>query len=519
VNNRYVYLIVITVVICHVPAAYCQPDSSAGNLVVDIVVRYPVIAKVFRGIEFTLESAIAGQLNSQYVAAWKNGRKFILPQEFNVLLQEIPNRSKISTKDRIEAFIRLAYWTLDPQLKIEKQTDVDFRSPKYTLIYTILVTVNLPETGSQHRRLDIRLKQDEIIKANEFVNGWRIGFITPKRTRYFQNMTLDSTVVVSNKLLKEMFPDVVFQREYSHSTDVIPNRFFEVFSAWFQGQHFQIPGDFNLLVGKNLQQRIPSDEELLRTYVILNSRIGDELVIDKIRKQDYEFDTEHYNYELEISSLDKVNHPDTVKAYFNVADHKVIFGRYEKESTYGAFSAPNPILSNEDLNYGKLVRTVPINRELFSRVFPGAVIEYEEFDTAYPYNRRLCACYLNYKFILPDDFNLLYKLTSVDDQRREEDRVEAYFRAFHLQYGREIKILKNEPTSLIKDDISYKRHVIYEIIGGIEGVDAGQECWINLDDEELFSVGSYYQGKWHDGKQFCLFNELDDNIYYFYKDY
>lgn len=103
----------------------------------------------------------------------------VMPYSFNLLYAQVADSSRASLDEKVEAFVRLAYWTRDPDLEIVKQEEVKIEKRRYTFNRRVIMNLDYNRCGIKQIELLMVIDRDQIRRVEVYEDGKKRSLIKP----------------------------------------------------------------------------------------------------------------------------------------------------------------------------------------------------------------------------------------------------------------------------------------------------------------------------------------------------
>lgn len=439
----------------------------------------------------------------------------IMPYEFNELYTRAADKSGAELQARVEAFLRLAYWLDDPNLRILRQGKTPIAGDGYTLNHRALIVKKRTTGSSDTLQLKLRINNKEIKEVTEYRGLQPVGKILPAQLsvpgqisttgqeRYVGEETM------RGPLLERVFPGVHFIKEKYIGGCIAT---FESYKniAWYHGQKLIMPWDFNILFAKIADISPANLDEFVDAYFLLCNPWGPKCEIIQRGMADVATAYRRFNYQMIVTPDPENTDTVQVRLLLKLNPYEILDGTIGSRKGSGIIWELTRITKTFGGEFDQVSRTESIQESVFRRVFPGAKFIRETGIPREHPARRVVAHFKGEKYEMPDDLNFLY----VDSNKRGaatlNDRVESFIRLFYLRWGMDAKIEKQNEVKIERNGHIFNHHTIFKIIKNQTTDENPREWWIWLNDEEIIMIGYEDQYGWSEQRPVNLINEPPD---------
>ncbi len=148
------------------------PPKFEDHILSSEIISHPLLEKVFPGVVFKEETSGNTCPPSKRIICAYDGILFEMPHYFNSVYARVPKNTSVSLNERLEAFIRLKYWTQDPAIKILLHEEVVIVKGSDTFNHRFVIEKKIelwPKDVFQKIQILIIFKRDQIMRVEKRV--------------------------------------------------------------------------------------------------------------------------------------------------------------------------------------------------------------------------------------------------------------------------------------------------------------------------------------------------------------
>lgn len=155
-------------------SSFSISDNFENYIIRSEELKIASLDRVFPEVKFFVETSKITMPHSQRIVGVLNEKNYFMPEEFNLLFNEVSNDSKTSIEEKIDAFVLLSFWLQDNKLKIISNKSIFQKTGDYELNRKVEMII-----GNKNYEVLLLYKDGEIVRAETFIDSQKRSLITP----------------------------------------------------------------------------------------------------------------------------------------------------------------------------------------------------------------------------------------------------------------------------------------------------------------------------------------------------